>query len=234
MEIPGYADLTEIGRGGFSVVYSALETAFEREVAVKVIQAADWQGDVQARFERECRAVGALSWHPHIVTVYNAGSTPAGIPYLVMSLAVNGSTAERLRTNGAMPWTEAVRIAVAVAGAVESAHRAGRIHRDIKPENILLGHADAPMLADFGISAIVATTGTRTTGITASIAHAPPEILDGERATPRSDVYSLGSTLHALLAGRAAFLVEGEQTLVPLFRRIALDPVPDLRPRGVP
>ncbi|MEA2685424.1 MAG: hypothetical protein QOE93_619, partial [Actinomycetota bacterium] len=125
-------------------------------------------------------------------------------------------------------------LGVKIAGALESAHRIGVLHRDIKPENVLLSRFGEPKLADFGIASVAGRTETRSGSVTASIAHAAPEILNGERPTVATDVYSLASTLYTLLTGGPAFVHVDDETVLPIVARIAADPVPDLRPRGVP
>ena len=238
----GWSDMTqafdglevghEIGRGGFAVVYRARDLDFQRDVAVKVIQARlDAHG--LARFERECAAVGAISHHPHIVAVHRSGVTPDGSAYLVMELLPGGSLAMRV---GAAPlsWQAACALGVQLSGALDTAHRAGVLHRDVKPENILFSAFEAPVLVDFGIAAIRGGEPTSSAVITASLSHAAPEILAGGRASAASDVYGLASALHFAMAGRPAFGREGDETLVPLIARIATTPPPDLRAAGVP
>jgi hypothetical protein len=231
--IPGYDDVEEIGRGGFGVVYRARQRDLDRTVAVKLLTTAA-DGRSQTRFDRERRSLGALSDHPNIVTIYESGTTRHGLPYLTMEYLAGGSLADRLEATGPLPWPTAVTAIVAVCGAVETAHRIGVLHRDIKPENILLDRRDQARLADFGIAGHLAGTATATGSITASIGHAAPEVLAGQRSTPATDVYSLGSTLFALVAGRAAFVRPTDETLMPVVVRVSSEPVPDLRPAGVP
>jgi len=222
----------EIGRGGFAVVYKAHDTDFGRDVAVKILQTRlDSEG--LARFQRECAAVGVISNHPHIVAVHRSGVTDEGNAYLVMELLTGGSLAARASAER-MPWREAVALGVALAGALETAHRAGVMHRDVKPENILFSAFKAPVLVDFGIAAVRGGYETRSSAITASLAHAAPEVIAGSRASAASDVYALASTLFFALAGRAPFSDDADETLVPLIARIATAPPPDLRPFGVP
>ena len=105
-----------------------------------------------------------------------------------------------------MAWTTVVQIGVRLAGALETAHRAGIIHRDVKPANVLMSGYGA-LLSDFGIATVRGATETKSGMITASFEHAAPEVLDGSRPSVASDVYSLGSTMFAALAGAAAFTV---------------------------
>ncbi|MEL6985347.1 MAG: protein kinase, partial [Actinomycetota bacterium] len=120
--IPGLADLTEIGRGGFGVVYRATENELGREVAVKVMSG-PLDERSRTRFERERRAMGVLSSHPAIVTVFRSGTAPDGEPYLVMEYLPGGSFADRLQASGPIPWQSVVTIGVELCGALESAHR---------------------------------------------------------------------------------------------------------------
>ena len=229
--VPGCENATEIGRGGFGVVYRAWQPAFSRTVAVKIL-AADRLDDVaRQRFEREVRAMGRLSGHPHIVTVYQAGHTEAGNPYILMAYEDGGSLADRV---GAA-WPEVLAGGVAIAGALESAHRAGVLHRDVKPENILTSRYGELKLADFGLArSLRPATQREQHTVTASLLHAAPEILRGEPATVATDVYALGSTLFHWLSGTAAFAPAPGEPIADLLARIATSPVPDLRPAGVP
>ena len=118
--------------------------------------------------------------------------------------------------------------------ALETAHRTGVLHRDITPDNVLLSRSGEPVLADFGIARMAGQPRTRTGVVTATVAHAPPEVLDGRPPTRRSDVYSLGSTLYALLAGHAPFVVAGDPSVSRLMTRVFSEPPADLRGRGVP
>ena len=229
----GLTDLRKIGDGGFGSVYAARQAAFEREVAVKVLDAKIHDPSVRARFERECRALGKLSAHPNIVTVFDSGFTQDR-PYLVMEFVKGGSLADRVSTSGKVRAQQATSAGVSLAGAIETAHRSGVLHRDVKPENVLLSDYGAPLLADFGIARLDGGPSTTTTGkVTTSIAHAAPEIFDAGAPAANWDTYALGSTLFTVLAGRYAFVEEGVEMLA-ILRRIFDYPVPDLRPEGVP
>ncbi len=230
--IPGYVDVEVLAEGGFGIVYRAWHPTFERSVAIKVLPA-DTDEDT-ARFERECAAVGSLSGHPNIVTVYDTGITTDGRRFIVMEFLPNGSLADRLAQSGPIASEEVLEIGVKLAGATESAHRAGILHGDIKPENVLLSGFAEPKLADFGIARIRGRPDHTDEVLSATIAHAAPEVLEGAQPTVGSDVYSLSSTLLCLLLGRPPFDDPTSLSLVSRMARIAKDPPPDLRGRGVP
>lgn len=231
--VPGIANPTEIGRGGFGVVYAADEIDLSRRVAVKVLPSRLDDRELQ-RFDRERRALGVLSSHPHIVTVYRTGSASDGSPFIVMEFLSAGSAADRLKTTGPYPWTEVLEMGIQLAGAVETAHRHGVLHRDIKPGNVLMNTLTGATLADFGIARLKGAPETQSASITASIAHAPPEIIDGHRPAPSADVYSLASTLYELLTGRPAHARDDDSSMVPMLARVARDPIPDIAEQYCP
>lgn len=228
----GIEGLTVVGRGGFATVYRGRQPAFHRDVAVKVLQRSELDTDDRRRFERECQAMGALSNHPGIVTLYDAGFTADERPYLVMSYVPDGSLQDRL-SRGPIPWQEVTVIGVRLAGALETAHRAGVVHRDVKPANVLRS-AYGEQLTDFGIARLQGGHETLSGVITASVAHAAPEILDGEPPSVQADIYALGSTLYAALAGSAAYVKATDEGLLALIHRVGTAPLPDLREKGVP
>jgi serine/threonine-protein kinase PknK len=232
--ISGYEGARELARGGFGVVYKARQPMFDRTVAIKVLTGASLDERMKERFERECQAMGALSGHPNIVTIYESGYTTEGRPYMVMELMAKGALSDALSRRGSLPWQEAVDVGVKLAGGLEAAHRAGVLHRDLKPENVLISQYNESKLADFGIARVQGGVETRTGVVTASIMHAPPEILTGQRPSVAADVYSLGSTIYTLIAGAPAFFRETDESLIPTYTRISMEAPPDLRARGVP
>ncbi len=234
LEIDGYTGLTEVGRGGFGIVYRARDQRFGREVAVKVIRDAGLGKDVLARFERECLALGILSGHPNIVAVHANDSTRGGEFYLVMEFLGGGSLAQRLLAQGSAAPEDVVVWGVALAGALQTAHRAGIVHRDVKPENILFSSYGAPKLVDFGIARMRSAYETRSGFISATLSHAAPEVVAGSPVQPAADVYSLASVLFTALRGRPPFDQGPEDSLAPLIARIAGAAPPDLRSEGIP
>ena len=234
-ELAGYTDLEPIGRGGATVVYRARQSAMGgRDVAVKVMNAAHLGDDVRLRFERECAAAGRLSWHPNVVSCYDAGFTDADEPYLVMEYLPAGSLGDRIRRGDGLPFDRVVTVGIEIADALQSAHAVGLVHRDVKPANILVGVRGRPMLTDFGVAIIDGSARSRSGTFNATITHAPPEVLAGQRADHRADIYALGSTLFTLAAGNPPFDDPDDTSLLGLVERITEDPVPDLTAYGLP
>ncbi|HLI39627.1 MAG TPA: protein kinase [Streptosporangiaceae bacterium] len=236
-EVPGYRVLGEAGRGGFSVVYKAHQMALDRVVALKVLNVAHSDERGRDRFLREVGLVIRLSGHPHVVTVLDAGSTRTGRPYIAMDYFELGSLHDRLRERGPLPAAEVAAIGAKIGGALAAAHEAGILHRDIKPQNILVSRFGEPALADFGVALLVSAPGAdgRAGTITPYLtpAHAAPEILDGGEPSAAADLYSLGSTLYELLAGRPAYQQDGGG-FARLITRVVNDPPPPLTRTDVP
>jgi hypothetical protein len=226
--IPGYADVRLIGRGGFSTVYYALQTQFERVVAVKVLDIGLEDERTRRQYQRECAATGRLSGHPNIVSIIDSGFTSTHKPYLTMDYFSQGSLGDRVKSQGPLPVPEVLRIGVKIAGALESAHQKDILHRDIKPENVLVSGYGEPGLADFGIATVTARLESSVTIHALTPNHAPPEVMEGKKATELSDVYSLGSTLYELLAGRPAFNLGNDNSILAFLLRVLQEPVPPI------
>ena len=232
--IPGLQEAQIIGQGGFAVVYRAFQPSIGRHVAVKVLNSVGLDARTRRRFDQECQAMGILSGHPGIVTVYDGGVTAENRPYLVMAYIAGGSLADRLRAGKPLPSATVAEIGCGLADALGAAHESGIIHRDVKPANVLMSDYGA-LLSDFGIASVLGgITQTKTGMITATVEHAAPEVLEGERPGVASDIYSLGSTLFAALAGAPAFSRPSDESIAPLIVRVLMEPVPDLRTRDVP
>ncbi|MGI9615910.1 MAG: protein kinase domain-containing protein [Acidimicrobiales bacterium] len=217
-----------IGRGGFSVVYKAIDTKLNRPVAVKVLTGIADEAGLE-RFDQECQIHGPLSNHPNIVTIHDAGFTPTGSPFLVMEYLDGGALTDFLEANGRLEWQKAIEWMAPVCDAVHTAHRMGVLHRDIKPANILVS-PDGPKLADFGIACVTDATSPQ---FAVSWLHAPPEA-ELNRRDERSDVYSLASTMFQLLTGAAPYWRDGDESLAALLTRMATEPVPNLPPSIAP
>jgi serine/threonine protein kinase len=230
-EIRGYADFARVGRGGFSVVYAARQVALDRQVAIKVLLADLEEEDQVRRFTNECRILGRLGMHKHVVDVYDAGVTDEGRPYIVMKFYAGGSLADRLKKAGPLSASEVVSIGVKMAAALQAAHAIGVIHRDVKPDNILIDDDGEPVLTDFGVAAVADAAGAYTSSVAFSRAHVAPEVLDRNAFGVASDVYGLGSTLFTLLTGRAAFAADTEARQI---LAILNDPPPAIDQPGVP
>jgi hypothetical protein len=225
--VPGVSRLSPIAHNGSSSVYRGYQERFDRWVAVKVLHVDPGRGmdaTARRRFERECAVTGHLSDHPHVVRIYDCGILADGRPYLVTELCEQGSVADRLARAGAMPADEVVDIGMKIADALHAAHEAGIIHRDVKPANVLLRSGGEPALADFGLSVRVNRDASR--GLDAfSPAYAPPESLADGTYSAAGDVYSLGSTLYTLLAGRPPVPFEPGEAPLPYIQRVLRQPI---------
>ncbi len=220
--IDNMADPVVIGSGGSGRVYAATDVALNRRVAIKILDKVD--AESQRRFERECRIIGTLSNHPNVVTVHSAGSTANDEPYLVMELLTGGSLGYHLAETGPIDWREVVGYMIKVADALQAAHEVGILHLDIKPDNILL-HGGEPHVVDFGIARLATVDTTDSMALKASWYHTAPETIDDAR-DERSDIYSIGSTMHTLIAGRPPFWDPDDRALVSVMRRVVDDPPP--------
>jgi serine/threonine-protein kinase PknK len=166
LRIPGIDGLRYLAGGGFADVYRGVQTAFGREVAVKVIRGGAADDAVRRRFERECRILGSLSNHPNIVTVHDLGWLPTGEPYLVMPFLPGGTVQDRLAREGRIPIAEAAMICAKVARALQVAHDRGVVHCDVKPANVLVTEFGEPQIGDFGISRLASESSATAVAFT--------------------------------------------------------------------
>ncbi|WP_067196796.1 serine/threonine-protein kinase [Microbacterium sp. XT11] len=225
-QLPGFTYVEPLGTGGFADVFLYEQQMPRRRVAVKVLLADRLSSGAAKEFADEANVMAMLSTHPAIVTIYQAGVAGDGRPYLVMEYCPRPNLQLRARKE---PFSvaEALRVGVQVAGAVETAHRAGVLHRDIKPANILVTEYNRPALTDFGIASTTGATG-EASGM--SIPWSPPEsFAEPPQSGPRTDVWALGATLYTLLAGRSPFERPGERNssadLIERIERAALPPL---------
>lgn len=233
LAMAGFDDAEEIGRGGFGAVYRCAQAALERTVAVKVMTS-DLEPSNLGRFLREQRAMGRLSGHPNIVSVFQCGSTASDLPYIAMQFHRRGSLENRIHQQGPLTWNDALRLGVRISGALSAAHSAGILHRDVKPANILLTDYGEPQLADFGIAHIAGGFETAQHAVTGTLAYTAPEILQGACPTAAADVYALASTMFCAMTGHAAYERHANEPIVAHYLRVTTQPIPDLRHLGVP
>lgn len=201
-----------------ATVYRARDKRLGREVAVKIIHRHLRENqEVAQRFQSEARAVAKLR-HPNIVEVYDVSDAGEDERYLVVEL-VRGTTLRKLLAqHGAFPAEVAAAVGIALANALDHAHRLGVIHRDVKPENVLVGSAQpksspnpepTPLpvkLTDFGIAKLLDAQGVTSTGqVLGSPAHMAPEQIEGGEVSARSDVFGLGVLLYECMVGRLPF-----------------------------
>lgn len=230
--LAGFTYVDVLGSGGFADVYLYEQHLPRRRVAVKVMLADRMTGDAADQFAAEANVMAMLSTHPAIVTIYQAGVSDDGRPYLVMEYCSRPNLQVRSRAQ-AFSIAEALRVGVQVGAAVETAHRAGILHRDIKPANILVTEYNRPALTDFGI-ATTAEADDSSAGM--SIPWSPPEAFtDQPGSGVATDVYALGATVYTLLAGRSPFEQPGGRNGgADLIQRIETQPVPVLERADVP
>jgi serine/threonine protein kinase len=227
-----YEIQSAIGAGGMGEVYKARDTRLDRTVAIKVLPAElSNDPDRRVRFEREARAVAALS-HPHICTLHDIG-THDGTTYLVMEHLGGETLADRL-ARGPVPLAQALDIGAQIADALDAAHKHGIIHRDLKPGNVMLTTGGAgrsgvtsAKLLDFGLAKLAAhgerpalasdaSAATRSLPMTArgaivgTLQYMAPEQVQGLPTDARTDIFALGTVLYEAMTGHRAF--EGSTT----------------------
>jgi serine/threonine protein kinase len=206
--VKGFELAEKIGSGGFGVVYRAVQTSIERDVAVKIIlpRYANHPNFIR-RFEAEARLIACLE-HPHIVPLYDYWREPDAA-YLIMRLLRGGSLADKLR-EGPIPLAMVHKYSQQIGGALDVAHRKGVIHRDIKPANVLLDEEVNAYLADFGIAKSLGVVAGQNLAdswtMIGSPAYISPEQILAEPVKPQSDIYLLGLLLFEMLTGPQALV----------------------------
>lgn len=203
-----------IGKGGMGEVWLAWDLTLRRNVALKILRTADTSSlEAVKRFEREAHAAGQLHG-PHIVQIFDFGASEDGLYYIAMEYLSGMNLGTLVESFGPMPAARAIRVAMQACTALEEAHNAGIIHRDLKPQNLFMTRVgddpDFVKLLDFGIVRLRAPgpesdhltwTGT----MIGTPTYLAPEVWSGAPADERSDIYSLGVTLHYLLSGVTPF-----------------------------
>ncbi|WP_196873423.1 serine/threonine-protein kinase [Nocardioides luteus] len=209
----------ELGRGAMGAVWLATDDVLGRSVALKQLVALDGVSD--AAVEREARLAARLV-HPNVVAVFDLVRDDDK-PWLVMEYVEGKTLAHMVRDDGPLSVEDAARLIGQIASALRAAHAAGIVHRDVKPANIVVGRADRAKLTDFGIARGVDSQTTQTGQVTGSPAYLAPEIATGGRATPASDMWSLGATLFQALTGEPPYGI-GDNALATLYRVVHEEP----------
>jgi Tol biopolymer transport system component len=207
-----YQIVAAIGEGGMGEVYRAHDSRLERDVAIKIIpESLARDPDRVARFEREAKAVAALS-HPNVLAVFDTG-TVDGTLFVVMELLEGGTLRARL-DEGGLPVRKAIEIAAAIARGLAAAHDRGLVHRDLKPENVFLTADGQVKILDFGLARPGAPTShasetraaiTDAGTVVGTVGYMAPEQVRGHVVDARADLFALGAVLYEMIAGRRAF-----------------------------
>ena len=196
-----------IAEGGMGTVYRAAIRATGQVVAIKLMrERALGHPVLLRRFEQEFRAASSIS-HPNIVRALDFGEHE-GLPYLVMEFVEGETLSRKIERQGPLPEIDAVRWVAQVAQGLHRAHKTGIVHRDVKPDNILVNFEGMARLTDMGlVKDLGGDLNLTRTGRGLGTPHfmAPEQFRNARDADARADIYSLGATLYALLAGEAPF-----------------------------
>lgn len=218
-----YELLSELGRGTSGIVYKAFDPKLDRLVALKILRPEltsleESGGGLKQRFHQEAVAAGRLT-HPAIVAVHDVGEAE-GRPFMVMEYIEGGTLADLLLGGQPLPLADAVEIVLQVCAALDYAHRHGVVHRDIKPRNILVGPG-VTKVTDFGTARILGASHTQTGTMMGTPAYISPEMVKGQAADPRSDLFSLGVVLYEAVTGVNPF--NAADLAAVLYRIVNLD-----------
>ncbi|MFC5996141.1 Stk1 family PASTA domain-containing Ser/Thr kinase [Pseudonocardia hispaniensis] len=216
-----------LGYGGMSEVHRGTDTRLGRDVAVKVLRA-DLARDpqFQLRFRREAQNAAALN-HPAIVAVYDTGEVSSEfgpLPYIVMEYVDGQTLREIVKTQGPMTQQRVIEVMADVCAALDFSHRHNIIHRDVKPANIMINHAGAVKVMDFGIARALGEgqNVTQTAAVIGTAQYLSPEQARGEAVDARSDVYAAGCVLFELLTGEPPFT--GDSPVAVAYQHVREDP----------
>ena len=216
-ELGPYRITGPLGAGGMGEVYRARDTRLDRDVAIKVLpEAVATDPKALARFEREAKAVAALS-HPNILAIHDIGED-AEIRFAVTELLDGETLRERLMRER-LAWRKAIEIGIAMADGLSAAHAKGIVHRDLKPENVFLTSAGLVKILDFGLARAdaaaldggdlgsdrLAALQTEAGSVLGTVGYMSPEQVSGEPGDARSDIFSFGCVLYEMLSGPARF-----------------------------
>jgi tRNA A-37 threonylcarbamoyl transferase component Bud32 len=228
-----YEVLELVGRGSTGVVLRARDTKLQRVVAIKALtpQLAA-SSTARQRFVREAQAAAAVR-DDNVVAIY-AVNDDGPVPYLVMEYIGGQTLEQRIQRGKALELKEILRIGMQMAAGLAAAHVQGLVHRDIKPANILLENSiQRVKITDFGLARVAAAGPTAASALAGTPLYMSPEQARGEPTDHRTDLFSLGSVLYTLCAGRPAFRAD---TTAGVLKRVCAEtppPVREINP-GVP
>jgi Tol biopolymer transport system component len=240
-----YEVIAPLGAGGMGEVYRARDTRLDRTVAVKILPAhLSSDSTLRQRFEQEAKAISSLN-HPHICALYDVGHQD-GTDFLVMEY-LEGDTLAKLLEKGPLPLAQVLKYSIAIADALDKAHRQGIIHRDLKPGNIIITKSGAKLL-DFGLAkevslatgATLTAAATRTTPVTqqgtivGTFQYMSPEQLEAKELDPRSDIFSFGAVLYEVLTGKRAFPGKSQLSVASAVLEKDPEPISALQPLTPP
>jgi serine/threonine protein kinase len=224
-----YEIIGPLGAGGMGEVFRARDSRLDRQVAVKVLPASIADSpDALARFEREARAVAALS-HPNILVIHDFGQSPQAT-YAVMEL-LEGETLRARLSAGALPLRKAVDVGTQIARGLAAAHDRHIVHRDLKPENVFLTTDGTVKILDFGLARTTGPAGftgldsptvgpaTQPGTVLGTVGYMAPEQVRGEDADHRADLFALGCVLYEMITGQRAYRRDtAAETLTAILR----------------
>ncbi|MDP9237948.1 MAG: protein kinase, partial [Chloroflexota bacterium] len=225
-----YAVRSFLGEGGTKRVYLAHDTKLDRDVAFALIKTEGLDADGRVRVRREAQAMGKLSDHPHIVTVYDTGDEDGADgqsqPYIVSQYMPGGSVDALLAAaeHHRLPIEQAVRIADHLCDALAYAHALGVVHRDLKPGNVWLAHDGTAKLLDLGLAVSLDRSRLTMEGMmVGTVAYMAPEQAMGGTPDARSDLYALGAMLYEIVAGRPPFV--GDDVVAVISQHLNTAPI---------
>jgi formylglycine-generating enzyme required for sulfatase activity/dienelactone hydrolase/predicted Ser/Thr protein kinase len=229
-----YRLVQQLGEGGMGVVWKAVDTALEREVAIKILPVAfATEPERLERFEREAKLLASLN-HPNVAAVYGLHED-RGVRFLAMELVRGRSLTDEI-ARGLGPQ-RVLELSAAIADGLAAAHRQHVTHRDLKPDNIMIADDGRPKVLDFGLAKLggvapspEAATTTQAGSILGTVSYMSPEQAQGKPVDPRSDVFSLGIVLYEMTTGRRPFAGDNSVSILTSILRDTPAPVTDSQP----